>query len=208
MAAHDRPVPPMRRRTFIGASVAVGGTVAALPLLNGCATEDRDDAGANTATTATTATTMRLRINGQDREIEVDNRTSLLDMLRERAGLPGTKKGCDQGACGACTIHVNGTRVLSCLTLAVMHDGAEITTIEGLESNGRLHPLQQAFIDCDAMQCGYCTPGQIMSGIGCIREGHAGSPEEIREWMSGNICRCGTYTNIVDAVSSSAPRVR
>jgi len=197
----DHRVPPMRRRTFIGASVAVGGAVTALPLLNGCATEDRPGTEAQ-------STTVRLRVNGQDREIEVDNRTSLLDMLRERAGLPGTKQGCDQGACGACTIHVDGQRVLSCLTLAVMHDGAEITTIEGLEAGGRLHPLQQAFIDRDAMQCGYCTPGQIMSGIGCIREGHTGSDEEIREWMSGNICRCGAYTNIVDAISSSAEQVR
>jgi xanthine dehydrogenase YagT iron-sulfur-binding subunit len=192
------------RRTFIGASVAVGGTVAALPLLEGCSTEDAAASDAN-------STTVHLRVNGQDREIEVDNRTSLLDMLRERAGLTGTKKGCDQGACGACTIHVDGRRVVSCLTLAVMHDGADITTIEGLESNGRLHPLQQTFIDHDALQCGYCTPGQIMSGIGCIREGHAGSPAEIREWMSGNICRCGAYVNIVDAIedaASAAPRDR
>jgi xanthine dehydrogenase YagT iron-sulfur-binding subunit len=198
-AAHRVPM-AVRRRTFIGASVAVGGTVAALPLLDGCSTEERD------ATTANSAT-VHLRINGEDRAIEVDTRTSLLDMLRERVGLTGTKKGCDQGACGACTIHVNGQRMVSCLTLAVMHEGAEITTIEGLADHGRLHPLQQAFIDRDAMQCGYCTPGQIMSGIGCIREGHTGSPEEIREWMSGNICRCGAYTNIVDAVADSAGRV-
>ena len=189
----------VRRRTFIGASVAVGGSVVALPLLEGCASEDRTESAA-------ASTTVRMRINDEDREIEVDNRTSLLDMLRERAGLTGTKKGCDQGACGACTIHVDGRRVVSCLTLAVMHDGAEITTIEGLESNGRLHPLQQAFIDRDALQCGYCTPGQIMSGIGCIREGHTGSPAEIREWMSGNICRCGAYVNIVDAVAAASDR--
>ena len=125
-------------------------------------------------------------------------------MLRERAGLTGTKKGCDQGACGACTILLDGQRINSCLTLAVMHDGAEITTIEGLERNGLLHPLQQAFIDEDAFQCGYCTSGQIMSGVGCIKEGHTGSPEEIREWMSGNICRCGAYTNIVTAVTNAA----
>jgi xanthine dehydrogenase YagT iron-sulfur-binding subunit len=128
---------------------------------------------------------------------------SLLDMLRERAGLPGTKKGCDQGACGACTVLVNGRRINSCLTLAVMHDGAQITTIEGLADNGRLHPLQQAFIDEDAFQCGYCTSGQIVSGVGCIAEGHTGSPAEIREWMSGNVCRCGAYTNIVSAVATA-----
>lgn len=186
----------LNRRTFVGASIAVGGVVASAPLLAGC--------GENEQANTSTSSVVRLRINGEDREIEVDNRTSLLDMLRERADLPGTKKGCDQGACGACTILVNGQRVNSCLTLAVMHDGAEITTIEGLERNGQLHPLQQAFIDEDAFQCGYCTPGQIMSGVGCIKERHTGSPAEIREWMSGNICRCGAYTNIVNAVAIAA----
>jgi xanthine dehydrogenase YagT iron-sulfur-binding subunit len=187
----------MNRRTFVGASLAVGGAAATAPLLAGCGGDDeRQDNGQ--------ASVVRLRINGEQREITVDNRTSLLDMLRERADLPGTKKGCDQGACGACTILVNGQRINSCLTLAVMHDGAEITTVEGLEQNGRLHPLQQAFIDEDGLQCGYCTAGQIMSGIGCIREGHTGSAAEIREWMSGNICRCGAYTNIVKAVASAA----
>ena len=186
----------LNRRTFVGASIAVGGVVATAPLIAGCG----EDQQANTATTSV----VRLRINGESHEIAVDNRTSLLDMLRERAGLPGTKKGCDQGACGACTILVNGQRVVSCLTLAVMHDGAELTTIEGLEKNGRLHPLQQAFIDEDAFQCGYCTAGQIMSGVGCIKEGHTGSAAEVREWMSGNICRCGAYTNIVSAVTNAA----
>jgi xanthine dehydrogenase YagT iron-sulfur-binding subunit len=186
----------LNRRTFVGASIAVGGAVATAPLIAGCG----DGEQANTATSSV----VRLRINGEAREITVDNRTSLLDMLRERAGLTGTKKGCDQGACGACTILVNGQRVNSCLTLAVMHDGAEITTIEGLERNGRLHPLQQAFIDEDGFQCGYCTAGQIMSGVGCIKERHTGSAAEIREWMSGNICRCGAYTNIVTAVANAA----
>jgi xanthine dehydrogenase YagT iron-sulfur-binding subunit len=188
-------VPDINRRTFVGASIAVGGVVASTPLVAGCGEDEHDTAQSST---------VRLRVNGEDREISVDNRTSLLDMLRERAGLTGTKKGCDQGACGACTILVNGTRISSCLTLAVMHDGAEVTTIEGMERNGRLHPLQQAFIDEDAFQCGYCTSGQIMSGIGCINEGHARSPAEIREWMSGNICRCGAYTNIVTAVANTA----
>jgi xanthine dehydrogenase YagT iron-sulfur-binding subunit len=185
----------INRRTFVGASIAVGGVAATGPLIAGC-DDDRHQAEPSSA--------VRVRINGETRDIEVDNRTSLLDMLRERAGLTGTKKGCDQGACGACTILVDGQRINSCLTLAVMHDGAEITTIEGLERNGRLHPLQQAFIDEDAFQCGYCTAGQIMSGVGCIKEGHAGSPAEIREWMSGNICRCGAYTNIVTAVTTAA----
>ena len=170
--------------------------MATAPLLAGCG----EDEQANTATSSV----VRVRINGEAREITVDNRTSLLDMLRERANLTGTKKGCDQGACGACTILVNGQRIVSCLTLAVMHDGAEITTVEGLERNGRLHPLQQAFIDEDAFQCGYCTAGQIMSGVGCIKEGHTGSDAEIREWMSGNVCRCGAYTNIVTAVANAA----
>ncbi len=187
----------VNRRTFVGASIAVGGVAAAGPLLAGCGASDDDKAQGQSSV-------VRVRVNGEDREVTVDNRTSLLDMLRERAGLPGTKKGCDQGACGACTILVNGQRIVSCLTLAVMHDGAEITTIEGLERNGRLHALQQAFIDEDAFQCGYCTAGQIMSGVGCIDEGHTGSPAEIREWMSGNICRCGAYTNIVTAVANAA----
>jgi xanthine dehydrogenase YagT iron-sulfur-binding subunit len=186
----------MKRRTFVGASVAAGGAVAAFGLLEGCSDEHSE--------ATQTSTVVRLRINGEPHEVTVDNRTSVLDMLREQVGLTGTKKGCDQGACGACTVMVNNQRVVSCLTLAVQADGAEITTIEGLEQNGRLHPLQQAFIDEDGFQCGYCTAGQIISGVGCIREGHAGSPEEIREWMSGNICRCGAYTNIVTAVSRVA----
>ena len=188
----------MNRRTFVGASLAAGSVVATAPLLASCGEDEENDQGQSSV--------VHVRINGEPREVAVDNRTSLLDMLRERAGLPGTKKGCDQGACGACTILVNGRRVVSCLTLAVMHDGAEIMTIEGLEQNGRLHPLQQAFIDEDALQCGYCTAGQIMSGVGCIDEGHTGSPAEIREWMSGNVCRCGAYTNIVTAVANAARR--
>jgi xanthine dehydrogenase YagT iron-sulfur-binding subunit len=186
----------MKRRTFVTGSVAVGGAVAAFGLLEGCSDEVPE--------ASETATVVRLRINGDPHEVRVDNRTSLLDLLREQVGLTGTKKGCDQGACGACTVMVNDQRVVSCLTLAVQADGAQITTIEGLERNGRLHPLQQAFIDEDGFQCGYCTAGQIISGIGCIREGHAGSPEEIRESMSGNICRCGAYTNIVTAISRVA----
>jgi xanthine dehydrogenase YagT iron-sulfur-binding subunit len=189
----------LNRRTFVvGASLTAGGAVVAGPLLSGCDAES-PPAQQNTSV-------VRLRINGEDKEITVDNRTSLLDMLRERAGLTGTKKGCDQGACGACTILLDGKRINSCLTLAVMHDGAEIQTIEGVAEGGKLHPLQQAFIDTDAFQCGYCTSGQIMSGLGCIAEGHTGSDEEIREWMSGNICRCGAYTNIVAAVSTASKK--
>jgi xanthine dehydrogenase YagT iron-sulfur-binding subunit len=187
----------MNRRTFVGASVAVSGAVATVPLLAGCDRAEDVPAGAQPAQVTVT-------INGKPQHVTVDNRTSLLDMLRERVGLTGTKKGCDQGACGACTILLDGQRVNSCLTLAVMHDGADILTIEGLEENGRLHPLQQAFIDEDAFQCGYCTSGQILSGVACINEGHAGSAAEIREWMSGNICRCGAHTNIVAAIAKTA----
>ncbi|WP_232666946.1 (2Fe-2S)-binding protein [Pseudonocardia sp. TRM90224] len=142
-----------------------------------------------------------LTVNGVLRVVEIDERTSLLDLLRERLHLTGTKKGCDAGACGACTVLVDGARVNACLNLAIRLQDAEVTTVEGLTTgDGDLHPLQRAFIDRDAFQCGYCTPGQIMSGIGCIREGRAGSRAEIREWMSGNICRCGCYPRIVDAV--------
>jgi xanthine dehydrogenase YagT iron-sulfur-binding subunit len=197
----DRLAIRLNRRTFVGTSVALGGAVAAGPAVAGC---DRTDSDHHQAHDYSHTTVVRAQINGEHREITVDNRMSLLDMLRERAGLPGTKKGCDQGACGACTVLVDGRRINSCLTLAVMHDGAQITTIEGLADNGRLHPLQRAFIDEDAFQCGYCTPGQIMSGVGCIAEGHTGSEAEIREWMSGNICRCGAYTNIVTAVATAA----
>ncbi|HKT02715.1 MAG TPA: (2Fe-2S)-binding protein [Rugosimonospora sp.] len=146
-----------------------------------------------------------MRVNGVQRTIEFDNRTSLLDLLREHLGLTGSKKGCNAGACGACTVLVDGNRVNSCLTLAVRLQDAEVTTIEGLAADdSRLHRLQQAFIDQDGFQCGYCTPGQIMSGVGCIQEGHTGSPDEIREWMSGNICRCGCYVKIVRAVQQAA----
>jgi xanthine dehydrogenase YagT iron-sulfur-binding subunit len=149
---------------------------------------------------------VELTINGTPHRVEIDPRTSLLDLLREYLKLTGTKKGCNQGACGACTILLDGRRVNSCLTLAVMHPGAQITTIEGLATNGTPHPLQDAFIERDAFQCGYCTPGQIVSGVACIAEGHARSSDEIRQWMSGNICRCGAYPNIVAAIADVAER--
>ncbi|MEG3136163.1 (2Fe-2S)-binding protein [Rouxiella sp. T17] len=148
-------------------------------------------------------------INGTQRSVSVDSRTTLLDLLREHLALPGTKKGCDQGQCGACTVLIEGKSVLSCLTLAAQANGKNITTIEGLvEPSGELHAVQQAFLDCDAFQCGYCTPGQIMSAVACIREGHANSDDEIREYMSGNICRCGAYPHIVDAVKQAAKTVQ
>src|ERR1700758_3097226 len=145
-----------------------------------------------------------VNVNGDDRELLVEPRVSLLDALRERLGLTGTKKGCDHGQCGACTVHIDGRRVVSCLTLAVQAHGKRVTTIEGLAEGDRLHPMQQAFLDHDALQCGYCTPGQIMSAVACIRENHAGSAIEIREYMSGNLCRCGAYAAIVAAIAQAA----
>jgi xanthine dehydrogenase YagT iron-sulfur-binding subunit len=148
---------------------------------------------------------VKLDINGEERTLTLESRVTLLDALREHLHLTGTKKGCDQGQCGACTVHVNGQRVLACLTLAVQTEGCAITTIEGLaESDGTPHPVQQAFMEEDAFQCGYCTPGQIMSAVACIREGRAGSDDEIREFMAGNLCRCGAYPNIVSAVRKAA----
>jgi xanthine dehydrogenase YagT iron-sulfur-binding subunit len=147
-----------------------------------------------------------LQVNGSRLPLAVEPRTSLLDALREQADLTGTKKGCDRGACGACTVHIDGRRVVSCLTLAARCQGKAITTIEGLSSGGDLHPVQAAFLHHDGFQCGYCTPGQIMSAAALIHEGHAGSDADIREWMSGNICRCGAYPNIVAAIRDAAQR--
>jgi xanthine dehydrogenase YagT iron-sulfur-binding subunit len=145
-----------------------------------------------------------LRVNGVDHELRLDPRVTLLDALRDVLELTGTKKGCDQGACGACTVLLDGRRVVSCLMLAAQADGRQVTTIEGLSQNGELHPLQQAFIRCDAFQCGYCTSGQILSAVSLLAEGRAGSDEEIREFMSGNLCRCGAYPNIVAAIREVA----
>jgi xanthine dehydrogenase YagT iron-sulfur-binding subunit len=150
---------------------------------------------------------VKLTVNGSVHSLSLDPRTTILDLLRDHLDLTGTKKGCDQGQCGACTILMDGRRINSCLTFAAMHDGAEIVTIEGLAVNGALHPLQQAFIDHDAFQCGYCTPGQICSAAGLIAEGRAKSADEIRELMSGNICRCGAYTNIVAAIEEVMGRL-
>ena len=149
-----------------------------------------------------------LRVNGLEHRLLLDPRVTLLDALRERVGLTGAKKGCDHGQCGACTMLVDGRRVLACLTLAAQAEGREVTTIEGLASpDGALHPMQQAFIDHDAFQCGYCTPGQILSAIGCVREGHAESEADIREYMRGNLCRCAAYPNIVAAIEQAKPQM-
>ncbi|MEO6638205.1 MAG: (2Fe-2S)-binding protein [Ginsengibacter sp.] len=143
---------------------------------------------------------LKLEINGVAHELSVEPRVTLLDLLREQLHFTGTKKGCDYGQCGACTVHVDGKRVLSCMSLAIMQNGKKVTTIEGLADGDKLHPMQEAFIKHDGFQCGYCTPGQIMSAVACVREGHADSDDNIREYMSGNICRCGAYPNIVDAI--------
>jgi xanthine dehydrogenase YagT iron-sulfur-binding subunit len=148
--------------------------------------------------------TIRLSINGETHTVTLDHRATLLDTLRERIGLTGTKKGCDRGECGACTVHIDGRRALSCLTLAVAAQGHEITTIEGLGKPGKLHPVQAAFIQHDAFQCGYCTSGQIMSAVACIAEGHARSEAEVAEYMSGNLCRCAAYPQIRAAVLAAA----
>ncbi|MDE4552337.1 (2Fe-2S)-binding protein [Sinorhizobium meliloti] len=184
---------------------ATAGAVAfaALPL-------PPEAAADSTATPAPPTHTLPLEVtvNGRVHQLVVDPRLSVLDMLRERLSLTGTKKGCNQGACGACTVLIDGQRVNACLALAVMYDGAKITTIEGVAEGEALHPLQVAFIEHDAFQCGYCTSGQIMSGLGCISEGHASSAEEISYWMSGNICRCGAYPGIVAAVAQAAKEDR
>jgi xanthine dehydrogenase YagT iron-sulfur-binding subunit len=177
----------------------------ALPLK---ASTEAAEAGA-AVVEGTGAVTVRLRVNGRLHTLAVDPRTSLLDLLRERLALTGAKKGCDHGQCGACTVHVDGRRIVSCLMPAVQADACEVTTIEGLaHSNGSLHPMQQAFIEHDALQCGYCTPGQIMAAVACVHEGHAGSLDQIREYMSGNLCRCGAYVGIVAAIQDAAVQMR
>ena len=158
-------------------------------------------AQAQQAEASNEARTIELTINGKTRHVSVEPRTTLVEALRDNLGMTGTKIGCNQGQCGACTVLLNGSRVNSCLTLAVMAEGAEVITVEGLaDPAGDLHPMQTAFAENDAFQCGYCTPGQILSAIACIDEGHAGDEAEIREYMSGNLCRCGAYPNIVSAI--------
>jgi len=172
--------------------VVVSGAAGLSPARGADVESPRADASPTVAVT--------LQVNGRKHELKLEPRVTLLDALREHLGLTGTKKGCDHGQCGACTVLIAGRRVYSCLTLAVMHGGAPVTTIEGLADGDKLHPLQAAFIERDAFQCGYCTSGQICSGIGLLNEGHARSEADIRELMSGNICRCGAYPNIVAAI--------
>jgi xanthine dehydrogenase YagT iron-sulfur-binding subunit len=199
------------RRQFIRrlAAISAGLTVAA-PLARGAAvTEEPIPKTAPPGTPGPQGLIeINLNVNGNAERLLVDPRVTLLDALRDRLDLSGTKKGCDRGACGACTVHLDGRRVVSCLTLAVMAQERAITTIEGLAKGDELHPVQAAFIECDGLQCGYCTPGQIMSAVACIHEGRTGSDGEIREFMSGNLCRCGAYPNIVDAVKIAAAKMK
>jgi xanthine dehydrogenase YagT iron-sulfur-binding subunit len=204
MAKDEYSTPPQKggspdesRRSFLKQSSLLAG-ISVLPLTMVKAAEAGLD---EKAAALFEKMPVSLEINGVRHKLSVEPRSTLLDVIREQLGLTGTKKGCDHGQCGACTVHVDGRRVLSCLSLAVMQEGKQVTTIEGLGDGDKLHPMQAAFIKHDAFQCGYCTPGQIMSAVACINEGHAGSPNEIREYMSGNICRCGAYPNIVKAIA-------
>jgi xanthine dehydrogenase YagT iron-sulfur-binding subunit len=195
---------PETRRRFLKQVGATGAAVTIGPSLMGFgavqAAESAPAAGAVTRSKVT------LKINGKEHALEIDPRTTLLDALREHLQLTGSKKGCDHGQCGACTVLVNGRRINSCLSLAIVHESDEITTIEGLANGDQLHPVQAAFLEHDGFQCGYCTPGQICSAVACIAEGHAKSDADIREWMSGNLCRCGAYPNIVAAVKEAGTK--
>jgi xanthine dehydrogenase YagT iron-sulfur-binding subunit len=192
----------LSRRAFL----STAGTAAAAAAMVGCTPNPQPNADVDSAPNSPAAqnipgeVAVRLRINGNEHQLQVDPRTSLLDCIRETVALTGTKKGCDHGQCGACTVHVNGRRVNSCLSLALMHDGDEITTIEGLGSPGALHPMQAAFVACDGYQCGYCTSGQIMSAVALLKEPCGPNDADVKELMSGNICRCGAYPNITAAI--------
>ncbi len=184
------------RRSFLKHSTAIAAITAAPTALVTAAEKKLDEQAAGYFENVN----VQIEVNGKQQNLSIEPRTTLLDLLREQLYLFGTKKGCDYGQCGACTVHVNGERVLSCLSLAVMQNGKKVTTIEGISKGDTLHPMQEAFIKHDGFQCGYCTPGQIMSAIACVKEGHANNRDEIRDYMSGNICRCGAYPNIVDAI--------
>src|SRR5437667_7780460 len=188
------------RRELLKLTAATSGALATVRLLTGAP----GTAAAQGTNAGPTRVDVALRVNGTEHRLTLDPRTTLLDALREHLQLTGSKKGCGLGQCGACTVLMDGKRVKSCLSLAALVEGRAITTIEGLAQGEQLHPLQTAFIERDAFQCGYCTPGQIMSGVGCIAEGHAGSAQEIRDWMSGNLCRCGAYDHIVAAIQDAA----
>jgi xanthine dehydrogenase YagT iron-sulfur-binding subunit len=206
----SKETPPSRRQFLSRLAAISAGFTVANPIIGSAKGSEQTDGRIDSAANGVEAglTEMTLTVNGKPRRLKVDPRVTLLDALRDRLDLTGTKKGCDRGACGACTVHVDGRRVLSCLTLAITAQGREITTIEGLATGDQLHPVQAAFVSCDGFQCGYCTPGQIMSAIGCIHEGHTGSDTEIREFMSGNLCRCAAYPNIVEAIKTAAAQMK
>jgi xanthine dehydrogenase YagT iron-sulfur-binding subunit len=190
----------LSRRSFLTQVGAAGVVATAPPLLAAAAPAPAAVAASDDHGAMATATRVTLNVNGEDRHLQLDPRTTLLDCLRENLNLPGTKKGCDHGQCGACTVHVNGRRVNSCLSLAMMHVGDKITTIEGLGSPDKMHPMQAAFVEHDAYQCGYCTSGQIMSAVAAVKEGFGPNDDDVKHAMYGNICRCGAYPNIVAAV--------
>jgi xanthine dehydrogenase YagT iron-sulfur-binding subunit len=192
--------PDLTRREILEVAAVSGGALMGGQLLPGAT----PPAAAQGADGAPASLDVLLRVNGTEHRLRLDPRTTLLDALREHLHLTGSKKGCGLGQCGACTVLMDGKRVKACLSLAALVDGREITTIEGLAQGDQLHPLQLAFIERDAFQCGYCTSGQIMAGVACIAEGHAGSAQEIRDWMSGNLCRCGAYDHIVAAIQDAA----
>ena len=197
-----RPPSPTRRKFLLtsGSGVAASLVASYVPALAKSDAGEIDAAPTADVPNIEGAVPIALRINGKDHQLRIDPRTTLLDCIRETVALTGTKKGCDHGQCGACTVHVNGRRVNSCLSLALMHDGEEITTIEGLGTPDALHPMQAAFVACDGYQCGYCTSGQIMSGVALLKEPCGPDDAAVKELMSGNICRCGAYANIVDAI--------
>jgi len=194
-----KPDTDVTRRELLEIAVVTGGA-----LVGGQFMPEMVKPAAAQAAAAPTALDIVLRVNGTEHRLSLDSRTTLLDALREHLGLTGAKKGCGLGQCGACTVLIDGKRMKSCLSLAALAEVRAITTIEGLGQGEQLHPLQAAFIERDAFQCGYCTSGQIMAGVACIAEGHAGSPQEIRDWMSGNLCRCGAYDHIVAAIQDAA----
>jgi xanthine dehydrogenase YagT iron-sulfur-binding subunit len=200
--------PVVGRRGFLGATASGVAATALAPATARAAAPPAPPSPASRADPRAPGA-FDLTINGQLHRLALDTRTTLLDALRDHVGLTGAKKGCDQGQCGACTVLVDGKRILSCLTLAIATQGRQVTTIEGLAGvDGSLHPMQQAFLDHDAFQCGYCTPGQIMSAVACVEEGHARDDASIREYMSGNLCRCAAYPNIVAAVSQAASQTK
>jgi len=198
----SRPSGPTRRKFLLttGSGVAASVVAGYIPALANSAAGEGDAAPVDAVPNIEGAVPITLRINGKEHSLRIDPRTTLLDCIRETAALTGTKKGCDHGQCGACTVHVNGRRVLSCLNLALMHDGEEITTVEGLLTPDALHPMQAAFLAYDAYQCGYCTSGQIMSAVALLKEPCGSEDADVKELMSGNICRCGAYQNIVTAI--------